>query len=405
MPTGNVTTPFGRRTMTLALVKGQLKAAALPEGKTIGKWKVFRDVSEARNKLGLQDRALAVLDALLTFYPHNELAVEHGLVVFPSNAQLSLRAHGIAGTTLRRHLGSLVEAGLILRKDSPNGKRYAHKNKWGEIEDAYGFSLAPLLARSDELAHLAQQVVEERRHFLKTKERLSICRRDLRKLLSAVRLEGVKGEWHLVEDHLQAVLDQLPRSPSLEELAKALTELECLRDGVVKVLTETHFSSEPVANHVQNERHIQNSKTESITELEEHLPSNPNPNAENKRSKQQQTIRNYPLSLVLRACPEIADYGPMGAIKSWEDLTRAAIVVRSMMGIAPATFQRACEVMGRENASITMAAILARAAVIASPGAYLQDLSRRAEIDEFSVGPMLMALLKGHNREGLMSAS
>lgn len=83
-------------------------------------------------------------------------------MVFPSNNQLSLRAHGIAGTTLRRHFAVLVDAGLIERRDSPNGKRYAHRGRGGEIEAAVGFSLAPLLARASELASLAQQVAAER---------------------------------------------------------------------------------------------------------------------------------------------------------------------------------------------------------------------------------------------------
>src|SRR4051794_8191401 len=133
MQTGHVTTPFGRRPMTLALVKGQLDVA---ERKPIGrveKWKVLRDISEAREHFGLHDRALAVLDALLSFLPSNELKDDIGLVVFPSNAQLSVRAHGIAGTTLRRQLAALVDAGLIQRRDSPNGKRYAHRNHDGDV--------------------------------------------------------------------------------------------------------------------------------------------------------------------------------------------------------------------------------------------------------------------------------
>src|SRR5690606_25113490 len=129
----------------------------------VDKWRVFRDIAEARLALGLQDRTLAVLNALLSFYPEAELAEEHGLVVFPSNAQLSLRAHGIPGTTLRRHLSILVETGIIHRRDSPNGKRYAHRGRSGEIEQAFGFNLAPLIARANEFSRLAQQVAEERR--------------------------------------------------------------------------------------------------------------------------------------------------------------------------------------------------------------------------------------------------
>lgn len=82
-------------------------------------------------------------------------------MVFPSNIQLSIRAHGIAEATLRRHLALLVEAGLIIRKDSANGKRYARKDEDGSIEHAFGFDISPLLMRAEELACLAQKVAAE----------------------------------------------------------------------------------------------------------------------------------------------------------------------------------------------------------------------------------------------------
>ncbi|MFW8642788.1 helix-turn-helix domain-containing protein [Rhizobium beringeri] len=60
------------------------------------------------------------------------LSEERGLIVFPSNAQLSIRARGMTAATLRRHLAGLVDAGLILRKDSANGKRFARRDRAGE---------------------------------------------------------------------------------------------------------------------------------------------------------------------------------------------------------------------------------------------------------------------------------
>ncbi len=56
---------------------------------------------------------------------------------------------GMPASTLRRHLAVLVDAGLIVRRDSPNGKRYARKNRAGAIELAFGFDLSPLVVRSD----------------------------------------------------------------------------------------------------------------------------------------------------------------------------------------------------------------------------------------------------------------
>ena len=51
MQIGNVTTPFGRRPMTLALVKAQLSTANIKAGKSVDKWKVYRSACEARTIL------------------------------------------------------------------------------------------------------------------------------------------------------------------------------------------------------------------------------------------------------------------------------------------------------------------------------------------------------------------
>ena len=404
MRANSITTPVGRRPMTLALVKRQLDTAESKVGKVADKWKVFRDVCEARVLLGVQDRALAVLDALLTFYPHNELSEERGLVVFPSNAQLSVRAHGITETTLRRHLAALVDAGLIVRKDSPNGKRYVRRDGQGSIEQAYGFSLAPILARAEELAQMAQAVSAARREFLVVKEALTICRRDVRKLISAAIDEGASGNWGMIEEQYLDLVRRIPRTPTREMIEPILEEMAMLRDEIVNLLESQINSTNTDANDVGFERHIQNSNTESIHELEpgsrKEQGERPSPANQPKR----EPLKAFPLSMVLKACPDIADYGPGGRIDHWRDLMAAAVVVRSMLGVSPSAYQDACEAMGPENAAVAIACILERAGHINSAGGYLRDLTRKAERGEFSLGPMLMALMRANAGPGQRSA-
>ncbi|KQV78152.1 plasmid replication protein RepC [Rhizobium sp. Root1220] len=413
MQTGHVSTPFGRRSMTLALVRGQLSIAESKMHKCVDKWKVFRDISETRERLGLQDRALAVLDALLTFYPDNELDTERGLVVFPSNGQLSLRAHGMAETTLRRHLAALVETGLIQRRDSPNGKRYAHRDRDGEIEQAYGFDLAPLAVRSDELAQLAQDVVAERVRFRRAKEALTICRRDVRKLITAAIEEGASGDWEAAEQTYVGILARLPRYATRQQVEFTLDEIELLREEVLNQL-EIQIKAENMnGNAIQNGRHIQNSKPESIHELE---PCSDNEQGEKLEPEHEtrgrgqaggqrnsERIKAFPLGMVLRACPQINDYGPGGKIEHWRDLMGAAVVVRSMLGVSPSAYEEACGAMGPENAAVAMACIFQRSNMINSAGGYLRDLTKRSERGEFSLGPMLMALLKASGGETRLS--
>ncbi|WP_137134198.1 plasmid replication protein RepC [Rhizobium sp. FKY42] len=399
MQSGNVTTPFGQRRVSLALVKGQLDRGGPPPAHSVDKWKVFRDVAEARQRLGLQDRAIAVLDALLTFYPGNELKPDGSLVVFPSNAQLSLRAHGIAGTTLRRHLAALVEAGLIDRRDSPNGKRYARRTHAGDIENAFGFDLRPLVQRAAELANLAQDVVREAQAFRRAKEALTICRRDIRKLITAAMEEGADGDWSRIEEVYITILARLPRAPGKEIVESVLDELQLLRGEIVNRLELLLKTQNTEINDVQNGRHIQISNPESITELEPRFRKDESPATRPRPADPTVLQKAFPLAMVLKACPQIIDYGPGGAVANWRDLMSAAVVVRSMLGISPSAYEDACDAMGPENSAIMLACILERSAHIQSAGGYLRDLTSKTRRGEFSLGPVLMALLRSQGEK------
>lgn len=389
--------------MTLALVKAQFKAADIRDGKSADKWKVYRDVCDARTLLGLRDRALAVLNALLSFYPEVELREDENLVVFPSNVQLTTRANGIAGTTLRENLAVLVDAGLINRNDSPNGKRYVRRDKDGAVETAFGFSLAPLLARSEELALMAQQVAEDARRLKVVKERTTIARRDVRKLITAAVEGGAAGDWGMMEETYIAAVAKLRMAKSKADFEAILDELALLKEGVLNVLEFQVFSKESVGNDSDIRQHIQNSNTDSINELEPSSEEEQGERAVQKVWQHTETLKVFPIGLVLRACPEIASYAPGGEVRGWRDLMSAAVVVRSTLGVSASAYQDACEAMGAENAAVAMAAILERAGHINSAGGYLRDLTSRTRRGEFSLGPMLMALLKV-NSAGAMRA-
>jgi replication initiation protein RepC len=391
----SVTTPFGRRPMSLALVKGQIRATDVKAGKTVDKWKVHRDACDARTLLGVQDRALAVLNALLSFYPNTELCEGKDLVVFPSNAQLTNRANGIGGSTLRRSLAALVDAGLISRKDSPNGKRYARKDGEGMIEEAFGFDLSPLLARSEELASMAQQVAAERRRFTIAKERVSLCRRDIRKLITAAIEEGVPGDWTHVEALFIRLVSRIPRSPTLDDLLAIADEMTLLHEEVVNMLNTKADSQNLTGNDSPFDQHIQNSNTESSNELEPSSRKEQGGKSKPETGVKPGGIQTFPLEMVLKACPEIKPFGPGGEISSWRDMMKAAVTIRSMLGVSPSAYEEACEVMGQAAAASVIACIYERSGHINSAGGYLRDLTGRARRGEFSMGPMLMALLRG----------
>ena len=399
------TTPFGRRSLTLAHVASQATAKARPPDKAVHKWQVFRAICTAKARIGVSERALAVLDALLSFHPETTLSGD-GLIVFPSNQQLALRAHGMAPATLRRHLAALVDCGLVIRRDSPNGKRFARKGRAGTVEMAFGFELSPLVARAQEFEAWAEDVQAEERALRLVRERITLCRRDIAKMVATGIEEGVPtrragqgpSDWSEIHGLYRGILDRIPRTATRVELEPIAADLTLLADEIL-ILLESHVkASISSANEFQSERHIQNSNPNPLPELEPSFQESRGPKSEPQAAPSRPPQHGFPLGMVLDACPDIVDYAK-GGISNWRDLLIVAAVVRSMLGISPSAWEAAQSVMGELPAAIVVAAILQRGAAIASAGGYLRELTRKAEAGQFSLGPMLMALIGGRKRE------
>ncbi|RUX92593.1 replication initiation protein RepC [Mesorhizobium sp. M2A.F.Ca.ET.040.01.1.1] len=400
METGIATTPFGRRPMSLAMLAAQKETLESPKGRVVEKWQVYRNLCEGKSIVGVGDRALAVLNALLSFYPDNELSEENGLIVFPSNTQLSLRAHGMPDATVRRHLAALVDCGLILRRDSPNGKRYARKGRGGEIEEAFGFSLAPLLARAHQFEAAAERVRADNRALRLMRERITLHRRDVQKLIEAAVEEDVPGDWGGLWRRFRAIVEAIPRRACIAELEPIVADLAALHDEVDNLL-EIHMNSmNPSGNDSQSERQQSDSNTDSIFESEPALEKSGS--TAEPRTREAEKLKGYPLGLVLKACPEIADYAVDG-IGNWRDFMATAAQVRGYLGVSPSAYEEACHVMGQEIAAIVIACILQRAQHINSAGGYLRVLTDKARAGEFSVGPMLMAAFKANGSMSRMA--
>ncbi|SEF06857.1 replication initiation protein RepC [Rhizobiales bacterium GAS188] len=393
----HLTTPFGRRSLSLAMVASQVAAKTCPPETAAHKWQVFRAICEGKAAIGISDRALAVLNALLTFHPETALTGDGDLIVFPSNAQLALRAHGMPPTTLRRHLAALVDCGLVIRRDSPNGKRYARKGQGGAIEQAFGFDLTPLVARAAEFEQHAEAARAERRALTLVRERITLCRRDIVKMIATGIEEGVPADWQAFHTAYTAIASRIPRTATRLELEPIADELGKLADEI-RILLENHVKTQNMdANESRSGQHIQN--------------SNPKPQIESERVLQASTVgvepspepsrpptRSFPLPMVLDACPDIIDWAKHG-ISSWRDLLTTAGNVRSALGISASAWDDARAVLGDEDAAVVVAAILQRADMIKSAGGYLRSLTEKARVGQFSLGPVLMALLRKRPRD------
>lgn len=367
----------------------------MPKEASVQKWQVFQHVREARDLVGATDRALAILNALLSFHPETTLAGDGELVVWPSNEQLMARANGMPATTLRRHLAVLIDCGLIIRRDSPNGKRFARKGRGGEIEQAYGFDLAPIVARAEEFKDLADAVQFEKKAFRVAKERLTLLRRDIVKMIDAGIEEKVPGNWGRVLQAYQATIGQLPRTASRQLIESINVELEDLWAEIRDSLESFTKTQNPDANESHSGRHIQNSNPDSHSDSENSFGKYEEAasvaETENVRSLPK---RDLPLGIVLDACPNLQELAQGGQIRHWRDFLAAAEAARPMLGVSPSAWKDALEVLGDQQAAITLAAIYQRAEQINNAGGYLRSLTERARAGKFSTWPMVMALLR-----------
>lgn len=425
------TTPFGGRSLSHAMFAVQEKTAraraklAETEGHQPEKWGLLRSLTEARAAFFLSDRTIAVLEALLSFYPEARLDGAEPLIVFPSNAELSMRTRGMSSATIRRHLAALVETGLIIRRDSPNGKRYARRAESGEIEHAFGFDLSPLALRAGEIEAHAVQARDLARTIHRVRSEITIHLRDISKTIDAGLSEERAGDWESYADELAALSGRVSRHLPLEALRGRCEALAKLRANVEKAYLDTLSDQEMSGTDSSFEHHIQNSNIdpnfERAQEKGQKQMAEPNPEqvepgrtaAMTKMRKRLEAARRtrtavhpqgdgdwpkletksipMPLDAVLSACPQIRDYARDG-ISDWRDLMQTAGLVRSMLGVSPDAWERARDAMGDINASITIAAILERAGEIRSPGGYLRALTDRAEIGQYSVIPVIKAL-------------
>lgn len=372
--------------------------ASVP-GRPVNKWELLRELSKAQAAFGVSERDLTVLQGLLSFFPDDALGGNAEMVVFPSNKAICERLNGMPCSTMRRHLARLVEAGLLQRRDSPNGKRYVRKH--GEERVAFGFDLSPLYCQSEEIARAAEAVREAEERVRRLREVVSLMRRDLAALAEfGDEMQPGLGIWDQLRDKAILTARALRRKLSIEDLAAYRADLEALLDQARNIIDGSE-TEEMNTNDARSERHHHNSNKESIDlepALEKSGAAASVPDVDRDEpvadvdEHDTRHLPKIPLHLVIAACPSLKTFY-QGEIRHWHQLFDAACHVRPAMGISASAWEEAQRFMGPEQASIVVSAMLERFEDIRSPGGYLRALTAKAVAGEFSCGPMVMALI------------
>lgn len=308
--------------------------------------------------IGLKASVIATLDAMMSCLPPKR----NHHTVFASNATLTFRRNGISDRTIRRHAAVLQDLGLLIRRDSPNRKRFTRHNTHEGKSLRFGFDLSPLFERLHEIAAHAAAAIQ-------AKERISYLRLKIRTAANDIlRTDPENGE-------AINALRNLRRNMSLsecEELVNFLIpDVIAAESSCDQITLETAYMAD---NDGQIVRHHHKSNKDNIDKKEK-----PTPKSHDKEAPE--TLLSIPE--LLAACPQ-AEQFLLRTVETVDDVIAHARTLAPMIGIDEKNYQAAQENLGAVGTAITVWALMQFHEKIHKVGAYFRSITSGHKSHDFN---------------------
>ena len=397
----------------------------------IPKTQAFVAVKRVGAHIGLKAGDMLLLDTLGAFTQGQDWEEGQRPIVWASNAYL-MEQTGFSLSALKRHARRLAEIGVISFKDSPNGKRWGHRDADGRIIEAYGFDLSPLSARVEEFEQLQAELQAERELCQRLKRQITVARRMIRARIEAASHAALRGPWTQLTGLFEDLLGRLPRrNTASETLERLLAWFRELQERVEVTYLKAVRADEAVENtaeiieqasektqemnprEVNSEPHILittqlNPVTCNRSETEQAAGVVPNAPPEEQVDRELEDWvaetrkkRGAALDLptVMQACPEFASWARNmgGYLKDWGDLHRVAGQLRPMIGVSEHAWNLAQDRLGPQIATAALVLTFDKhcAGEVASPGGYLRGIVQKAGAGELHLERSFYGRLSG----------
>lgn len=338
------------------------------------RWQCLRLVQRARAALQVKDREIAVLRGLISLIPADRWGQE--MIVFASNRVIIDRCDGIDERTLRRRLVRLEERGLVIRRPSPNRKRYRVRDEHGAVLLSYGIDLTPLLARTEEIEDLAREA------------EASVARVRALKALLRHRLEEISASNEIIDQETcEEARLALRRNISAGRLS-----------ALLDVLSPTRGSSSAAAklgtvimsvDGGHNDRDIQSSEQE----YNDNRVSGDDLSVREAPRRERSRTRGISINeCVTRATVAIglSEHMP----RTWSDLGDLAKALAPAIGLDPQLVRRTFLEWSVWEGSVAILGLIQCHERIRSPGAYLSRLLEKAKTRELNFARMFRSLTR-----------
>ena len=391
---------------------------------SVPKTRAFVAVKRVGAHLGLKASDMMLLDTLGAFTQPQDWEEGRRPIVWASNAYL-MEQTGFSLSALKRHARQLAEIGVISFKDSPNGKRWGHRDADGVIVEAYGFDLAPLSARVEEFEQLHAELQAEREFCQRLKRQITVSRRMIRAQIETALTQALAGPWRQLTGLFEDLLAKLPcRNEASEKLERLLSWFRALQERVEHAFLKATCVAEVVENAVDKTQKMNSKEAISephilVTNQLESVISNsaekkkaagvarnmpPEPNVESKADKSAMKAhkkRDAALDLptVMQACPEFASWAHNmgGYLKDWGDIYRVVSQLRPMIGVSEHAWHVAQDQLGKQVATAALVLVFDKhcAGEVASPGGYLRGMVEKAGAGELHLERSFYGRLSG----------
>lgn len=386
--------------------------------------------------LGLRPSVVHAIDWLFRFTDALDWQPVSRPIVWPS-AAMQQQELGLGPSQVKNLNRYLVELGLVVMKDSPNGKRYGRRDAKGRIIEAYGFDLSPLASRYAEFQAAAEAGREERALLQALKRRATIARNGIRQLLETAVEQGISGEeWEAHRAAASSASRGVAGRSGSVETEMAVAKLEGIQgdmrrylEAVLDVENAAPPQSAPesvnlnpkapkIWPHITATNQLLNPKDTVIASKEGNPPPKspsrivPNSGETAKREHSYQSNETRGESSksrmdsgsLLKITPaELIDLAPR--LKTylanhpprWPEIVDAADWLREELGISKFIWGDACMTMGREQAAIAVAIVSAKPPghFRGSPGAYFHGMVSRAKSGELHLSRTIWGM-RGH---------
>lgn len=406
--------PTGFRRLTPGLLAADHTAArfdGMPEGVTVP-GQLLAAFKSAAPRLGLSLRIVHAIDWLFRFTQPQDWGRGGRPIVWPSSS-MQQDSLGLSATRVKALNRALIEMGLVVMRDSPNGKRYGKRDGKGQIVEAYGFDLSPIAARHAEFVRLATEAREERVLMGRLRRRASIARNGITQILETAAEYGLAGEeWTRLYRDTRELSQALRRVERPDEMTLGVESLERrqreARERLEKRLAELGQDVRKAVNpdplgaengpHQYTYKPNLDPKQDTVIAYEESSRPGGEAGATTAAtSRRQPAERGRVLKLVpdelVRLAPRLKPY-LQRSDPSWPEIVDAADWLRHDLDVSKPLWGEACLAMGREQAAIALAIVSTKDPehFRTTAGGYFHGMVTKAKAGQLNLDRTLWAM-------------